>query len=170
MRCRGHSAARPVLLGTLSVRVDPTAERMAIDSALESGAKLILANMLVLPPYPLTFKLAPEYATLPHEDDRDAVRAHGRARGRARNRDGAAPRVEPPPGDRVARARTASARPGCLVFGPDLPRRSALRVREGGATVRRDAPCLVWIAPTGELIAHAPQRSPDFRSVPNRPV
>ncbi len=70
----GHQRVRPVLLGTLSVRVDPTAERMAIDSALESGAKLILANMLVLPPYPLTFELAPEYATLPHEDDRDAVR------------------------------------------------------------------------------------------------
>jgi len=38
---------------------------MAIDSALETGAKLIVANMLVLPPYPLTFMLAPEFATLP---------------------------------------------------------------------------------------------------------
>jgi hypothetical protein len=31
------SPSRPVLLGTLSVRVDPTAERMAIDTALEVG-------------------------------------------------------------------------------------------------------------------------------------
>ncbi len=67
-----------MLLGTLSVRVDPSAERMAIDSALEAGAKLILANMLTLPPYPLTVMLAREYATLPHEEDLDAVRATAR--------------------------------------------------------------------------------------------
>ena len=54
-----RSPARPVLLGTLSVRVDPSAERMAIDTALEAGAKLILANMLTLPPYPLTVMLSP---------------------------------------------------------------------------------------------------------------
>ena len=34
----GTSRAAPVMLGTLSVRVDPSAERMAIDSALEVGA------------------------------------------------------------------------------------------------------------------------------------
>ena len=45
-----RSSSRPVLLGTLSVRVDPTAERMAIDTALEVGTKLILANMVMLPP------------------------------------------------------------------------------------------------------------------------
>ena len=71
----GHARPRPVLLGTLSVRIDACAERMAIDSALEAGAKLILANMLLLPPYPRTVMLAPEYATLPHEEDLDEVRA-----------------------------------------------------------------------------------------------
>lgn len=144
----GHPRVRPVLLGTLSVRVDPTAERMAIDSALESGAKLILANMLVLPPYPLTFKLAPEYATLPHEDDRDAVR---RTAERA-----AALGIE------TELLRVSSSRPvtalielaaerevGLLVFGPDLSRTSRLRFRRAARRVRRDAPCLVWVAPDG---------------------
>src|SRR5580693_8147687 len=70
-----RSPSRPVLLGTLSVRVDPTAERMAIDTALEVGTKLILANMVMLPPYPLTVRIAPEYVILPHEEDLDAVRA-----------------------------------------------------------------------------------------------
>src|ERR1700689_3369205 len=70
-----RSRALPVLLGTLSVRVDPSAERMAIDSALEAGGRLIVANMLGLPPYPLTVMLAPEFATLPHEEDLEAVRA-----------------------------------------------------------------------------------------------
>jgi hypothetical protein len=47
-------ARRPVILATLSVRIDAHAERIAFASALESGAKLILANMFELHPYPLT--------------------------------------------------------------------------------------------------------------------
>ena len=77
-------APRPVVLATLSVRVDPDAERMAIESALDAGARLIIANMLWLPPYPTTLILAREYATLPHEEDLDAVRetaARAAARG-----------------------------------------------------------------------------------------
>ena len=48
---------RPVVLATLSVRVDPSAERMAIDSALEAGAPLILVNLLKLRNYPTTIAL-----------------------------------------------------------------------------------------------------------------
>src|ERR1700735_2012968 len=66
---------RPVLPGPLSLGVARGAEGMSIDSALEPGVKLILPNMLKLPPYPLTVRLAREYATLPHEEDLDAVRA-----------------------------------------------------------------------------------------------
>ena len=79
------------MLGTLSVRVDPAAERMAIYTALEVGAKLILANMLLLGPYPLTVMIAREYATLPHEEDLDAVReTNSSSRRRARHPDRAA--------------------------------------------------------------------------------
>src|ERR687887_124999 len=49
--------ARPVILATLSVRVDPSAERMAIDSALEASVPLIIANLLPFRPYPTTFGL-----------------------------------------------------------------------------------------------------------------
>src|SRR5215213_5679087 len=67
---------RPVVLATLSVRVDPTAERMAIDSALEAGVRLILVNLLPLRNYPTTIALLGAAATtLPHEEDLDAVRA-----------------------------------------------------------------------------------------------
>jgi nucleotide-binding universal stress UspA family protein len=144
----GRSRARPVLLGTLSVRVDPTAERMAIDSAVESRAKLILANMLALPPYPLTFMLAREYATLPHEEDRDEVR-------------GTAERAAAL-GIETELLRVSSRRPvtalielahereaGLLVFGPDLSRTSRWRFRAAARRVRREAGCLVWIAPDG---------------------
>ena len=53
------AAPRPIVLATLSVRVDPDAERMAIESALETGAKLIIANMLWLPPHPTTSNARP---------------------------------------------------------------------------------------------------------------
>ena len=67
---------RPVVLATLSVRPDPSAERMAIDSALEAGAPLILVNLLKLRNYPTTIALlGAEATTIPHEEDLDAVRA-----------------------------------------------------------------------------------------------
>ena len=49
--------ARPVVLATMSVRVDPSAERMALDSALEAGVRLVIVNLLPLRPYPTTFGL-----------------------------------------------------------------------------------------------------------------
>src|SRR5438270_7423846 len=70
--------ARPVMLATLSVRVDANAERMAIESALEAGVALIIANMLRMPAFAQTMRVAPQYATLPHEEDLDAVRETAR--------------------------------------------------------------------------------------------
>ena len=70
-----RARARPVVLGTLSVRVEPSAERMALESAVHASAPLIIANMITLPAYPTTLILARQYATLPHEEDLDAVRA-----------------------------------------------------------------------------------------------
>ncbi len=143
-----RSRARPVILGTLSVRVDPSAERMALDSALQAGVRLIVANMLTLPPYPLTVMLAPEHATLPHEEDLDAVRATA---GRAAAL-----------GIPTELLRISSRRPvqallelvgerdaGLLVFGPDLSRTPRWRFRNAARRVRREAGCLVWIAPDG---------------------
>jgi nucleotide-binding universal stress UspA family protein len=144
-RSDSASRSRPVLLGTLSVRVDPNAERMAIDSALEVGAKLILANMRRLPPYPLTVTVAREYAVLPHEEDLDEVRATAERAAAL--------------GIRTELLRVLTPRPvialielahdhdvGLLVFGPDRSRISGREFRRAAKAVRRDAPCLVWIA------------------------
>jgi hypothetical protein len=139
---------RPVLLATLSVRVDPEAERMAIDSALETKARLIIANMLWLPPHPTTLMLAREHATLPHEEDLDAVRETA-ARAAAR---GVATELL-----RISSRRPLAAlielieerRPGLVVLGPD-PRRSPRWWRAMAARrLRARADCLVWIAPSG---------------------
>lgn len=144
----GGGSARPVVLGTLSVRVDPSAERMAIESALETGVALIVANMLPLQAYPTTLILAPEYATLPHEEDLDAVReTAARAAGL-----GICTELLRVTSRRPVRALlelVAERHAGLLVFGPDLDRTSRWRFRAAARAIRRGCPCLVWVAPDG---------------------
>jgi nucleotide-binding universal stress UspA family protein len=148
---RGGQAtrARPVVLGTLSVRVDPSAERMAIDSALEAGVPLIIANILRLRPYPTTLALVgPEGLNLPHEEDLEAVRATARRAAelgiqtellRVTTRHPVAAILQ------IVRERDA----GLLVFGPDLRLTGRLRFRAAARRLRREAGCLIWIAPDG---------------------
>jgi hypothetical protein len=144
----GAVPARPVLLATLASRVDPAAERVAIEAALETRGKLLLANMIWLPPHPATLVLAREYATLPHEEDLEAVRETAER---------AAACGIPTELLRISSRRPLAAllelvverEPGLLVLGPD-PRRTprwwrALAARQ----IRRRADCLVWIAPDG---------------------
>jgi nucleotide-binding universal stress UspA family protein len=140
---------RPVVLATLSVRVDPSAERMAIESALEAGAPLVLVNLLRLRNYPMTMVLAgPEATNLPHEEDLDAVR------------ETAARAAEL--GIKTELLRVTSKRPiaallevlhdrdaGLVVFGPDLSRTSRRRFRTAARRIRAEADCLVWVAPDG---------------------
>jgi hypothetical protein len=140
--------ARPVVLATLSVRIEPAAERMAIDSALQTGARLIIANMLWLPPHPTTLVLAREHATLPHEEDLDAVRATA-----AR----AAALGVPTELLRISSRRPLAAliellqerRAGLVVLGPDRRRSPRWWRAMAARRIRRRADCLVWIAPEG---------------------
>ena len=141
--------ARPVVLATLSVRVDPTAERMAIDSALEAGVPLVLVNIIRLPPYATTIVLlGPEAATLPHEEDLDAVRETANRAAQL--------------GVKTELLRVHTTRPvrallevvterdaGLLVFGPHLGRVGRTRFRWAARRIRREATCLVWVAPDG---------------------
>ena len=104
--------------------------------------------MLWLPPHPTTLVLAREVATLPHEEDLDAVRETA-ARAAAR-------------GVPTELLRISSRRPlaallelieergaGLVVLGPD-PRRTPRWWRTVAARrIRRRAGCLVWIAPGG---------------------
>ena len=139
-----------MVLATLSVRVDPSAERMAIDSALEAGAPLILVNLLQPAQLPDNDRPARGAAatTLPHEEDLDAVRATA-ARAAAL-------------GIKTELLRVTSKRPiaallevlhereaGLLVFGPDLRRTNRWRFRAAARRVRAEADCLVWVAPDG---------------------
>jgi Universal stress protein family len=144
----GSVAPRPVVLATLSVRIDPEAERMAIDSALQTGAKLIIANMLWLPPHPTTLVLAREVAVLPHEEDLDAVRETA-ARAAARGVPTELLRISSRRPLQALIELLSERRAGLVVLGPD-PRRSPRWWRTMAARrIRRRADCLVWIAPGG---------------------
>jgi hypothetical protein len=140
--------ARPVLLATLSVRVDPAAERMALESALQARVRLIIANMLQMPGYSTTLRLAPEYVMLPHEEDLEAVRETAQR---------AAAWGIPTELLRVMSPRPLTAlieliherRPGLVVLGPDVNRTSRWRLRRAARRVRDEVDCLVWIAPDG---------------------
>jgi hypothetical protein len=141
--------ARPVVLATLAVRVHPSAERMAIDSAIEAGVPLLIVNLIPLPPYPRTIVLVgPDATTLPHEEDLDEVRATARRAAdlgvktellRVRTRHAVRALME------ILQERDA----GLLVFGPHLGRVGRLRFRRTARRVRREAGCLVWVAPDG---------------------
>ncbi len=139
-------AVRPVLLATLSVRVDPTAERMAIESALDAGVTLIIANMISCR-LPAGAVLAPEYAMLPHEEDRDAVRATA-DRAAALGIATELLRVTSTRPVRALLELAAERDVGLLVLGP-ICRDAApaiSRRRAAGAATRG---CLVWVAPDG---------------------
>jgi hypothetical protein len=143
------TAARPVLLATLAVRVDPAAEEMAIASALEAGVALIVANMLQLPPYPTTVVLlGAGGATLPHEEALHEVRRTA-SRAAALGIRTELLRVSSPRPVRALLALVAEREPGLLVLGPDVERIRRRRFRAVARRVRRDAPCLVWVAPDG---------------------
>jgi nucleotide-binding universal stress UspA family protein len=142
-------SARPVVLATLSVRIDPAAEEMAVASALEAGVPLIVANMLHLPPYPATVMLVgPGAATLPHEEALDEVRATA-ARAAALGIRTELLRVSSRHPVRALLELVAERDAGLLVFGPATGRIRGPRLRAAARRVRRDAPCLVWIAPDG---------------------
>src|SRR5262249_2522444 len=115
------SAPRPVMLATLSVRVDAAAESMAMESALEAGVRLIVADMMMLRPYPLTVMLAPEAANLPQEEDLYALRATA-SRAVAMGIETELLRVSSPRPVRAMIELAGERQVGLLVFGPDRAR------------------------------------------------
>jgi hypothetical protein len=138
--------SRPVVLATLSVRFDPEAERVAVESALEARRALVVVNAMVAPPYPCTMRLlGPSAATLPDEEDLEPVRATAYRAGAL--------------GIRTQLLRVTSSRPvravleiteerrACLlVFGPDRSRMRERKFNRAVAQIRANATCLIWTA------------------------
>jgi nucleotide-binding universal stress UspA family protein len=149
---------RPVVLGTLSVRFDPEAERFALDSASHAQAALIVTNVIEFKPYACTMALlGPSAATLPHEEDLEFVRATA-YRAAALGIPTELLRVT---SSRPVRALLEIAQErdaGLLVFGPDPRRMRRRTLRRAAAQIREQAHCLLWTVPPADDRDPAPGR------------
>jgi nucleotide-binding universal stress UspA family protein len=139
----GGERGRCVLLATLGVPFDRAASAFAVDSAVESGQPLVVANVVELPP--LGMSVAMGYDQLPEsQDEAEALRAPAKLaqelgvhveRLRVRS-----PRPVP-----ALLELTAERAPGLLVFGPDRSLLKPRVYRKAAKVVRERAPCLVWL-------------------------
>lgn len=140
VRARG----RPVMLATLDVPFDPNAVVFAVDSAVELGQRLIVANFVEQEPLPLSAMMG--YDDLPYTPEMAESLAEP-------------VRLALSLGVTVARLRVKSFRPvqamvevvaeedaGLLVFGPDRSRIRRLRYRRAARAIRARVTTLVWLA------------------------
>jgi hypothetical protein len=118
---------------------------MAFHSALDVGARLIVANLMMLPPYPATIMLAREYATLPHEEDLEAVRATA-ARASALGIGTELLRISSRRPLAALVELITERRAGLVVLGPDVRRSPRWQRWLAARRVRRHTDCLIWIA------------------------
>ena len=135
---------RPVLLATIDAPFDGDAAVFAVESALECGQPLIVANVLQIPLGPLCVAMG--YGTLdPGEEEAANLRApaelahsFGVTLERLRV-------LSPHPIDALLELATER-KPGLLVFAPD---RAAVKPRTYRRTAKKiadKAPCLVWLS------------------------
>ncbi len=137
-----RAGPRPVLLATLGVPFDPQAAAFAVDACVEAGEPLIVANVVELPPLPMSVRMGYDQIQDPELDQ--ALLAPARL---ASSLGVTVERVQvrsPRPLQALLEL-VAEREPGLLVLGPDrafLPRRTLARAAR---RVREEAPCLVWV-------------------------
>jgi nucleotide-binding universal stress UspA family protein len=135
---------RPVMLATLDVPFDANAVVFAVDSAVELGQRLIVANFVEQEPLPLSVMMG--YDDLPYTPEMAASLAEP-------------VRLALSLGVNVSRLRVKSFRPiraivevvaeenaGLLVFGPDRSRIRRLRYRRAARAIRSGVTALIWLA------------------------
>ena len=139
------AAGRPILLATMGVPFEEAASIFAVDSAVESGQPLIVANITRLEPLSLSVRLGydaleeftPEVsASLKHSARLAASLGVHVERLRIRS---------PRPVTALLEL-AAERRPGLLVFGPDRSAMGARRYGRAVARIRSSSPCLVWVS------------------------
>jgi nucleotide-binding universal stress UspA family protein len=133
-----------VVLGTLSSRVDPDAEEMAIASAIEAGVPLLVVNAVPMPACRHALAVASRNGlSFPVEEDYEQVRATAEraASFGLRVEHVSSPR---PPKALVQVANERGA--GLVVLGPERGHVSRWRFRRAAREIKRNAACLIWIA------------------------
>src|SRR5215469_769824 len=140
----GGARGRPVMLATLDVPFDSDAVVFAVDSAVELGERLIVANFVEQEPLPLSAMMG--YDDLPYTPEMAASLAEP-------------VRLALSLGVSVSRLRVKSFHPiqaivevvaeqnaGILVFGPDRSRIRRLRYRRAARAISSRVTALIWLA------------------------
>jgi hypothetical protein len=140
----GSAGGRPILLATLDVPFDTNAVVFALDSAVELGQRLIVANFVERPPLPLSAMLG--YDDLPYTPEMEKSLTEP-------------VRLAHSLGVDVTRLRVKSFHPiaamlevaaeqnaGLFVFGPDRRRIMRLRYRLAVRAIRSTVTALIWLA------------------------
>jgi nucleotide-binding universal stress UspA family protein len=138
------SPGRPVLLATLDVPFDHDAVVFAVDSAVEMGERLIVANVVEWAPLPLSTILGYDELPYPPEMERSLAEPA---------------RLALSLGINVTRLKVKSLHPipamlevvaeqnaGLFVFGPDRSRMMRLRYRRAARAIRSHVTTLIWLA------------------------
>ncbi len=145
MVARGpQGGAGPVLLATLGVPLDPAAMRFAVDAAVESGRPLVVANVVELPPLPLSVILG--YDQLEDAPETAETLAASAELARSLGIHVERLRVRSPRPVAALLEIAGELRPGLLVFGPESGRLSRRARRKAVRAITDNVACLVWLA------------------------
>jgi len=140
---RPHGDGRPVLLATFfSVPFDQRASEYAVDSAVEVGLPLVVANIVELPPLPMSVRLGYD-----HLDDPPEVEVALRTPAELASSVGVQVErllVRSPRPIAALLQLSAERRPGMLVLGSQHARLGRRFSRRLWRTVCAEATCLVW--------------------------
>jgi hypothetical protein len=135
---------RPVMLATLDVPFASEAVTFAVDSAVELGQRLVMANFVERPPLPLSAMMG--YDDLPYPpamaEALNAPTLHARSLGIEVTR----LRVKSLHPVQAMLEVIAEQRAGLFVFGPDRSRVGRLRYWRAARAIRSGATSLVWLA------------------------
>src|SRR5690242_21217454 len=138
----GTAKGRPVMLATLDVPFDADAVAFAVDSAVELGKRLIVANFVERAPLPLSAMLG--YDDLPYPPQMEESLAAAATLARSLGVDVTRLRVKsfhPIPAMVEVMAEQA---PGIFVFGPDRARIPRLRYKRAVRAIRSRTGTLLW--------------------------
>jgi hypothetical protein len=137
-----RTMARPVLLATLGVPFEPAAAQLAVDAAVEAGQRLVVANIVELPPLPLSVVLG--YDQIDEPGVAEALQAPAEL-ARALGVDVERLRVRSPRPIAALLELVADLEPGLLVFGPDRARLRRRRYAKATKAIRESCTCLFWL-------------------------
>src|SRR5215471_3860217 len=138
----GASGGRPIMLATLDVPFDHAAVVFAVDSAVELGERLIVANVVERPPLPLSAMLG--YDDLPYPPAMAESLTEPVRLARSLGVDVTRLRVKSLHPVAALLEAVAEQAPAILVFGPDRRKMPRLRYWRAARAIRARVTTLVW--------------------------